>query len=99
MPLPRFIVGTQAGTVAVGAASSCADGFASPEVCAVVPQLSIPVYGNHCGPGYGDPNKPAVDAVDAVCKAHDACYSARGYFDCRCDRELIRSMPAAIAAT
>jgi hypothetical protein len=65
----------------------------------VVPQQSIPVYGNHCGPGHGDPNAPAVDAVDAACKTHDACYDRRGYFDCQCDRQLIASMPSAIAQT
>ncbi|MDA2914959.1 hypothetical protein MYX77_13590, partial [Acidobacteriia bacterium AH_259_A11_L15] len=38
-----------------------------------------------------------MDAVDAVCRAHDQCYDERGYLDCSCDRELIENMPAAIA--
>lgn len=60
----------------------------------------VPVYGNWCGPGHGgDPNTPAIDAVDAVCKVHDLCYSERGYLDCSCDRELLERMPAAIADT
>ena len=61
----------------------------------------LPIYGNYCGPGYGDPTgmTPPVDAVDAACRAHDLCYGTSGYFDCACDRTLITSMPAAIAAT
>ena len=42
----------------------------------VMPQLSIPIYGNWCGPGHG--GGPAIDAVDAVCRAHDQCYGQRG---------------------
>ena len=63
----------------------------------VIPQLSIPIYGNWCGPGHG--GGPAIDAVDAVCRAHDRCYGSRGYFNCRCDREGLRNMPSAIART
>ena len=61
----------------------------------------LPIYGNYCGPGHGDPTgaTPAVDAVDAVCRAHDLCYGATNMFNCGCDRALIASMPAAIAAT
>jgi hypothetical protein len=58
-------------------------------------------YGNYCGPGFGDPTgvTPPVDAVDAVCRRHDLCYGATTPFNCGCDRALITSMPAAIAAT
>lgn len=60
----------------------------------------LPVYGNWCGPGHGgDPNTPAIDPVDAVCKAHDLCYDERGYFDCSCDREMLERLPAAIGDT
>jgi len=61
----------------------------------------LPVYGNYCGPGHGDPTytTPPVDAVDAVCQAHDRCYDTRGYFNCGCDRALIAAMPGAILAT
>ncbi|HWP93360.1 MAG TPA: hypothetical protein VNN20_14295 [Thermodesulfobacteriota bacterium] len=64
-------------------------------------QLSVPVYGNYCGPGFGDPtgNTPPIDAVDAVCREHDLCYGRRGYLDCQCDRNLIAYMPGAIART
>jgi hypothetical protein len=64
-------------------------------------QLSLPVYGNYCGPGFGDPtgNTPLIDAVDAVCREHDLCYGRRGYFDCQCDRNLIADMLGAIART
>ena len=63
--------------------------------------LSLPVYGNYCGRGHGDPtgNKPPVDAVDAVCREHDLCYARLGDFDGRCDRALVESMPSAIAST
>jgi hypothetical protein len=63
--------------------------------------LSLPVYGNYCGRGHGDPtgNTPPVDAVDAVCREHDLCYARLGDFDGRCDRALVESMPSAIAST
>lgn len=64
-------------------------------------QLRLPVYGNYCGPGFGDPtgSTPPIDAVDAICREHDLCYGRRGYLDCQCDRNLIQTMPAAIAQT
>jgi hypothetical protein len=64
-------------------------------------QLSLPVYGNYCGLGHGDPtgNTPPIDAVDAVCREHDLCYALLGDFDGRCDRDLVESMPSAIAST
>jgi hypothetical protein len=64
-------------------------------------QLRFPVYGNYCGFGHGDPtgNAPPIDAVDAVCREHDRCYGLLGDFDSRCDRNLIESMPTAIAST
>jgi hypothetical protein len=64
-------------------------------------RLSLPFYGNYCGRGHGDPtgNTPPVDAVDAVCRQHNLCYGLLGDFDRRCDRDLIESMPKAIAST
>jgi len=61
----------------------------------------LPVYGNYCGPGFGDPTgrTPPVDSVDAVCRAHDMCYGATNMFNCGCDRALISSMPSAIATS
>jgi hypothetical protein len=63
--------------------------------------LSLPVYGNYCGTGHGDPTfqKPPVDAVDLVCREHDRCYGLLGDFDERCDRNLVEMMPNAIAIT
>lgn len=63
--------------------------------------LGLPIYGNYCGPGYGDKTgcSPAKDQVDASCCKHDVCYDQRGYFDCGCDCDLVRSMPDAIANT
>jgi hypothetical protein len=61
----------------------------------------LPIYGVYCGPGHTDPTgcTPPVDAVDAVCRAHDLCYDALGYSNCACDAALIAAMPAAIAGT
>jgi len=63
--------------------------------------LSLPVYGNYCGVGHGDPTfqTPPVDAVDLVCREHDRCYGLLGDFDERCDRNLVQMMPNAIALT
>jgi hypothetical protein len=63
--------------------------------------LSLPVYGNYCGVGHGDPTfkTPPIDAVDFVCREHDRCYGLLGDFDERCDRNLIEVMPTAIANT
>lgn len=38
--------------------------------------LDFEWYGEHCGPGHGDPTKEADDALDAACKRHDAAYRA-----------------------
>lgn len=64
-------------------------------------ELSMPVYGNYCGMGHGDPTgeTPPIDAVDAVCREHDMCYESLGDFEPWCDLELIGSMPDAIADT
>jgi hypothetical protein len=63
--------------------------------------LSLPVYGNYCGVGHGDPTfkTTPVDAVDLVCREHDRCYSLLGDFDNRCDRNVIEILPTAIAMT
>jgi hypothetical protein len=62
---------------------------------------TIPIHGNYCGPGWGDPTgaTPPVDAVDAACRVHDMCYDATNYFNCGCDRALLYALPGAIAAT
>ncbi len=64
-------------------------------------QLSLPVYGNYCGVGHGDPtgNTPPIDAVDAVCREHDLCYDRLGAFDSRCDQAFVQRMPSAIENT
>src|SRR5258706_6091126 len=57
-------------------------------------------YGRYCSPGYGDKTGCTVvrDQVDATCCKHDVCYNHH-YFDCRCDCDLVRSMPSSIANT
>jgi hypothetical protein len=84
--------------------TTCAARPSGPPPAAPPPPASsggLPIYGNYCGPGHGDPTytTPPVDAVDAVCRAHDRCYDTGGYFNCGCDRALIAAMPSAIAAT
>ena len=76
-------------------------GILGPEDQISPEELSFPVYGNYCGFGHGDPTgkTPPIDAVDAVCREHDLCYRLRGDFDRRCDRNLIETMPDAIAGT
>lgn len=50
-------------------------------------KVSLPVWGNWCGPGHSGPGAP-VDTLDTLCMRHDQCYQARGYFDCLCDAQL-----------
>jgi len=55
-------------------------------------QVSLPVYGNWCGPDYPANTAiaaPPVDALDAACMRHDYCAAARGRFDCGCDLMLM----------
>lgn len=58
-------------------------------------KVSVPVYGNWCGPGHG--SGTPVDAVDDACKRHDACYSKNGYFNCTCDAKLLSDLGPAAA--
>lgn len=53
-------------------------------------KLSLPVWGNWCGPGYGGGS--AVDLLDRACRTHDKCYASNGYFNCSCDRSLISAI-------
>lgn len=41
---------------------------------AVPEGLDFEWYGEHCGPGHGDPDKEAIDELDEACKRHDAVY-------------------------
>ena len=36
--------------------------------------LDFDWYGEHCGPGHGDPDKEAIDELDEACKRHDEAY-------------------------
>jgi hypothetical protein len=102
MRLPRFTAVTSLPRPSVSyhailpAAPDRVEGAAS-----LTPQLSLPIYGNYCGPGHYDPTftAPPVDEVDAACMEHDRCYIANGDFACHCDRQLIDSLPAAIVST
>lgn len=47
-------------------------------------------HGNYCGTGQRGEGMPPLDALDAACMRHDACYDAAGYRSCSCDRRLKR---------
>lgn len=49
--------------------------------------LRIPIWGNWCGPGYGE--GIPKDVLDSLCKQHDLCYVSEGYWNCQCDRDFI----------
>lgn len=49
--------------------------------------LSIPIWGNWCGYGYGSGDP--IDLLDYACKLHDQCYEKNKYWDCDCDKALI----------
>lgn len=56
--------------------------------------LSLPIWGNYCGPGYGskDGSLPATDILDQGCKAHDSCYKTswgQTGVNCECNQRLI----------
>lgn len=52
-----------------------------------VPFISVPVYGNWCGPEYGQGSP--IDLLDECCRRHDVCYGEIGYHKCSCDRKLV----------
>ena len=50
----------------------------------------FPIYGNWCGPNYPKAGNPSpIDRTDLACKNHDLCYAKNGYFNAKCDNDLI----------
>lgn len=49
-------------------------------------RVSIPIWGNWCGPGYG--HGEPIDLLDEGCKIHDGCYEP-GKKNCGCNQILI----------
>lgn len=49
--------------------------------------LSLPIWGNWCGPGYGGGSTEGI--LDHSCMMHDKEYERYGYFDCGSDARLI----------
>jgi len=97
--VPAIDILREVGGIPVPLASELAGLLASDQISP--DELSMPVYGNYCGMGHGDPTGKTtpIDAVDAVCWEHDMCYESLGDFEPWCDLELIQSMPDAIART
>lgn len=60
--------------------------------------ISVPVWGNYCGPGYGgkDSTKPAKDILDVGCKKHDQCYkwNLKLKTNCKCNKDLVKYIDA-----
>ncbi|MDX8047026.1 hypothetical protein SH601_13615 [Gracilibacillus sp. S3-1-1] len=54
---------------------------------AVTAKLTLPVWGNWCGPGHGEGS--TKDLLDKACMYHDKDYAEHGYFDCKSDALLI----------
>lgn len=55
-------------------------------------QMSLPVYGNWCGPDHPvNPSRagPPVNALDAACMRHDYCTAVQGRFNCGCDLTMM----------
>lgn len=54
--------------------------------------VSIPIYGNYCGPGTEPNAGNPIDYLDSCCRTHDDCYASTGYFACTCDSALISNI-------
>lgn len=56
--------------------------------------ISIPVWGNYCGPGYSGENftQPAQDILDEGCRMHDKCYKWGVSLtqNCECNQALVK---------
>ena len=62
--------------------------------------VTIPIYGNYCGPGYG--SGFPLDVLDAQCQKHDDCYGGteapEGYHSCYCDWELVDDVRSVLSS-
>lgn len=47
-------------------------------------------HGHYCGAGQRGEGLPPVDALDAACQRHDACFDAAGHRSCACNLSLQR---------
>lgn len=57
----------------------------------VVKALQWQVHGKWCGFG-NEGDGSCNDHLDCGCKHHDQCYRDFGYFNCKCDTQLVRSL-------
>lgn len=50
----------------------------------------VKIHGNWCGPKHG--SGTPIDALDKICMVHDRCYDRYGYFNCKCDMNMVNSI-------
>lgn len=55
---------------------------------------TFPVYGNYCGLDHPrvETNPIPIDKTDLACKNHDKCYDKNGFFDKKCDENIINEL-------
>lgn len=58
------------------------------DVAALSRRMKMKVYGNWCGPKHG--SGCSKNALDLAYKYYYYCYSRHGYFNCKCDVDLVR---------
>ena len=55
---------------------------------------TFPIYGNYCGFDY--PKRGVypipIDKIDLACKNHDKCYDQNGFFNKKCDENIINEL-------
>ncbi|GEQ62541.1 hypothetical protein M2904_10085 (plasmid) [Vagococcus lutrae] len=59
----------------------------------LVRAISIPIYGNYCGPGtdFNAAGNP-IDQLDRYCMYHDLCYGANGWGNKQCDIQFVTNL-------
>jgi hypothetical protein len=80
----------------IGLALLALASLASLPAAAQSSMMSMPMYGNWCGPGH--PSNPfraslkPVDPLDAACMEHDLCIASVGAMNCGCDIRLMNRL-------
>ena len=55
---------------------------------------TFPIYGNYCGFDYPKSGvyPIPIDKIDLACKNHDKCYDKNGFFNKKCDENIINEL-------